>query len=89
MEVFIDESIANLFEIKYIKNFNLTDAISKWYPIVNISTSFVMQLNSGLSDGFRTKEKYTEAISNFKQFINSTREPNKQLYNSFKSLLRY
>jgi len=89
MEIFIDESIANLFEMKFNKNMRITEAIAKWGPIVNISTSFVSPLNTGLSDGFRTKEKYSEAINNFKPLINSTRESNKKIYNTFKSSIVY
>ena len=83
LEIFLDRQIPNYFRISFKDNLTPNDGIEIWKPIVEIASSFSQPLMDGLSDGFRNKEAVKSAIQLFQSLISSTKQVNKEIFNSF------
>lgn len=83
LEIILKKPIPNKFSLEFKANLSPKIASEKWRPIVEIASSFTSPLIAGLSDGFRTRKKVDEAIETFQSLIDSTKEANASIFDSF------
>jgi lipopolysaccharide biosynthesis regulator YciM len=69
----------------FYDNVNLDQAMSEWSKIINVATSFVGQLQEGLQDGIKNKERVDRALSNFTQMMRAVRNANVAVMDEFAS----
>ncbi|HNP19717.1 MAG TPA: AIPR family protein [Fulvivirga sp.] len=85
LEIILDKRVINRFDIKFIKNLKLNEAIFEWRKIVEIGSAFIPQLAEGLQDGIKNKDKVNAAISTFKSLISAVKTVNKRVFDDFSS----
>ena len=89
LEIFLNRQIPNLFNRAFQGNPSPQEAIDKWSPIVEVSSSFAFYLVDGLADGFKTRETVHKAVSTFQSFISATGEANAVIYSDFADMVVY
>jgi hypothetical protein len=85
IEVILNRRVSNKFNIVFYDNVNLDQAMSEWSKIINVATSFVGQLQEGLQDGIKNKERVDRALSNFTQMMRAVRNANVAVMDEFAS----
>jgi hypothetical protein len=83
LEIFLAKNIPNPFSLSFKEILSPDKAIHKWYPIVEISSSFSGTLAAGLSDGIKNREKVDKAIKDFTNLILATKQANSAVYSEF------
>jgi len=83
LEEILNKKIANSFSVSFCDNITLEEAKSLWNEILSIASPFTHQLNKGLQDGIKNKEKIDAAKENFVQMISAVRVPNSETLNNF------
>ena len=87
LEIILEKGIPNIFKLEFRDNLSPNQAIAKWEPIEDISTSFIKPLSVGLADGIRNDKSVNAAIAEFEMFIGGTQQANERIFKSFKELI--
>lgn len=83
LEIILSRKISNKFSIKFCRNFSLEEAENEWRKVVDIAISFVDNLDSGLQDGIKNKEKTESARKTFVQLMGAVRIANSVILDNF------
>ncbi len=65
------------------RNISLNEGKELWRPIVIIGASFVLQLNEGLQDGIKNKERIDAARTTFVSLMAAVRGANSMVIDQF------
>ncbi len=84
LEIILSKQIPNYFNLSFIENISPVAGSILWSPIIDISISFVSELNMGLSDGFKSQDQINKAISNFRNLIAAVKQANEPILSKFK-----
>jgi len=83
LETILNRRTPNRFRIMFCDDLTLDNAKAEWKKVLNIGTSFVEQLNAGLQDGIKNKERIDQARSNFVQMMGAVRGANATVLDEF------
>ena len=83
LESILNRRLPNKFGTEFCADISLDKAKEEWMKVLNIATSFVEQLNAGLQDGIKNKDKLDQARSNFVQMMRAVRSANGKVLDDF------
>lgn len=83
IEAILNRRASNRFSIVFCNNISLDEAKAEWMKVINIAVSFVGQLEAGLQDGIKNKERIDAARANFVQMIRAVRNANSSALDDF------
>ncbi|HRY52241.1 MAG TPA: AIPR family protein [Candidatus Portnoybacteria bacterium] len=89
LETILGIKLPNLFCLCFKATLTLSEAIKIWDPIIQSLSSFSKQLDDGLSDGIKNKQKINSALEIFQSLVDSTKGSNKKVFDEFKEKISY
>ena len=83
LENLLNRRVPNKFSVEFCRNLSFSEAKELWRTIVIIGTSFVAQLNDGLQDGIKNKERINTARTTFVSLMGAVRAANSEVVDQF------
>lgn len=88
LQIFLNIGIPSPSRLEFTKNFKFEEAVSIWEPLIDIACSCLSRLQGGFSKGAIREDNAKEAIKNFIQFIEATKQPNADIYSKFSKIVK-
>jgi hypothetical protein len=88
LEAILGNPILDPFRLSFGDRVNPQMAEGYWAPIVNACVPFVHALTQAVEGGLKSAEAATNAMRDFRSFVESTQEANTTIYAPFASLIR-
>lgn len=85
MEVFLEETIASKFDLKFRRKPSLVDALAAWRPVVACCVPFHASLRSLLEQSIPIGGDISSPVAQFRSLIEATRASNQSIYRTFTS----
>lgn len=83
LETILDTSVANKFDLRFVTAVRFDQYKTTWQPVLKSCMAFHSQLKKPLANSLRSNEEVNEAIELLRSLIESVRNPNAELYDSF------
>lgn len=89
LETVLNKQIPNFFVLVFNKNLTLEQAIIQWEKIIEVVCPFCNTLIVGFSNGgLKDKGKINAGLSDFRRYVEATRNTNKSIFLDFAKLVK-
>ena len=88
LETFLDKPVPNAFRASFCRQVSPEPAEKFWEPIVEVTIPFSKQLLPAVEKSLNSNDEAKEAISNFKDFVESIKENHVVRFKSFAQLVQ-